>query len=275
MAEATVSAADFAFIANLVRQRCALVLEPGKEYLVKSRLLPLAQRHGLAGIEPLIDRLRGSDNGLTTEVVEAMVTTETSFFRDIHPFETLKQTILPQLIEARRAQRQLNIWFAASSSGQEPYSVALILKEWFPELSGWRLNLSATDISHEMLNRSRAGRYTQVEVNRGLPTPLLLKWFRQEGAHWQLDDRIRSMVTFSPLNLAQPWPAMPRWDLVFLRNVMIYFDNDVKKVILGRVGRLLSKDGYLLLGGAETTLSLDDSYYRVVALKAGFYQLKP
>lgn len=275
MAEATLSAADFAFIANLVRQRCALVLEPGKEYLVKSRLLPLAQRHGLEGIAPLIDRLRGSDNGLTTEVVEAMVTTETSFFRDIHPFETLKKTVLPQLIEARRAQRQLNIWFAASSSGQEPYSVALILKEWFPELSGWRLNLSATDISHEMLNRSRAGRYTQVEVNRGLPTPLLLKWFRQEGAYWELDDRIRSMVTFSPLNLAQPWPAMPRWDLVFLRNVMIYFDNEVKKVILGRVSRLLSKDGYLLLGGAETTLSLDDSYHRIVALKAGFYQLKP
>jgi chemotaxis protein methyltransferase CheR len=258
-----------------VRERSALVLEPGKEYLVKARLLPLAQRHGLTGIEPLVVRLRGSDNGLTTEVVEAMLTTETSFFRDIHPFETLKKTVLPELIEARRAQRQLNIWFAASSSGQEPYSVALILKEWFPELSSWRLNLFATDISHEMLNRSRTGRYTQLEVNRGLPTPLLLKWFRQEGASWQLDDRIRSMVTFSPLNLAQAWPAMPTWDLVFLRNVMIYFDNDVKKMILGRVGRLLNKDGYLLLGGAETTLSLDDSFHRIEALKAGFYQLKP
>ncbi len=275
MADTTVSTADFAFIANLVRDRCALVLEPGKEYLVKARLLPLAQRHGLAGIEPLIDRLRGSDNGLATEVVEAMVTTETSFFRDIHPFEILKKTVLPKLIESRRTVRQLNIWFAASSSGQEPYSVALILKEWFPELNSWRLNLSATDISHEMLNRSRAGRYSQVEVNRGLPTPLLLKWFRQEGAFWQLDERIRSMVTFSPLNLAQPWPAMPLWDLVFLRNVMIYFDQDVKKTILGRVGRVLGKDGYLLLGGAETTLSLDDSFYRVEALRAGFYQLKP
>lgn len=275
MAEPTISADDFAFIARLVRQRCALVLEPGKEYLVKSRLFPLAQRHGLSGIGPLVDRLRASDNGLTTEVVEAMVTTETSFFRDIHPFETLKKTVLPQLIEARRAGRQLNFWFAASSSGQEPYSVALMLKEWFPELNDWRLNLWATDISHEMLNRSRAARYTQVEVNRGLPTTLLLKWFRQDGAHWQLDDRIRSMVTFSPLNLAQPWPAMPAWDLVFLRNVMIYFDNDVKKAILGRAGRVLNKDGYLLLGGAETTLSLDDSYRRIEALKSGFYQLKP
>ena len=223
----------------------------------------------------MIEKLRGFDNGLTTEVVEAMVTTETSFFRDMHPFETLRTVVLPQLIEARRARRQLDIWFAASSSGQEPYSVALILKEWFPELSSWRVNLSATDISHEMLERSRAGRYLQVEVNRGLPTRLLLKWFRQEGAFWQLDDRIRNMVTFTPLNLARPWPAMPAWDLVFLRNVMIYFDNEVKKAILARIGRVLGKDGYLLLGGAETTLGLDDSFYRVEPMKAGYYQLKP
>jgi len=269
------SAADFAFIVDLVRRRCAIVLEPGKEYLVKSRLLPVAQRHGLAGIDSLVDRLRGADIGLTMGVVEAMVITETSFFRDLHPFETLRRTVLPELIEARRSQRRLHIWFAASSSGQEPYSMALMLKEWFPELSTWQLDLSATDISNEMLARSQAGRYTQMEVNRGLPTPLLLKWFRQEGTTWQLDDAIRGMVTFSPLNLAQPWPAMPTWDLVFLRNVMIYFDNQVKKAILGRVGRLLAKDGYLLLGGAETTLNLDDSFRRIEALKAGFYQRKP
>lgn len=275
MVETTVSAADFAFVASLVRQRCALVIEPGKEYLVQSRLTPLAQRYGLASIHSLIDKLRGSDHRLMTEVVEAMVTTETSFFRDIHPFETLKKTIFPELIRARSAQRQLNIWFAASSSGQEPYSVALLLKEWFPELASWRLNLVATDISHAMLDRCRAGRYSQVEVNRGLPTPLLLKWFRQEGAHWQLDDRIRGMVTFTPLNLAQPWPTMPKWDLVFLRNVMIYFDTDMKKAILGRVGRLLSRDGYLLLGGAETTLNLDDSFHRIESLQTGFYKLKP
>lgn len=274
MVESNLSDADFAFVAKLVRERCALVLEAGKEYLVKSRLVPLAQKHGFSGIDHLIATLRGSDPSLASEVVEAMVTTETSFFRDIHPFETLKKTVLPQLIESRRSQRQLNIWFAASSSGQEPYSVALILKEWFPELNSWRLNLSATDISQEMLSRARAGRYSQMEVNRGLPTPLLLKWFRQEGTFWHLDDRIRSMVMFAPLNLARPWPAMPTWDLVFLRNVMIYFDNDVKKAILGRVRRVLSSDGYLLLGGAETTLNLDDSFYRIESLRAGFYQLK-
>ena len=276
MAETIVSAADFAFVAKMLREQCALVLEPGKEYLVKARLTPLAQKHGLASIDQLIERLRrGGDDGLLTEVVEAMVTTETSFFRDIHPFETLKTTVLPQLIELRRSERQLNIWCAASSSGQEPYSIAILLREYFPELSSWRINLSATDLSQEMLQRSRAGRYSQVEVNRGLPTPLLLKWFRQEGAFWQLDDTIRSMITFTQINLAQPWPAMPMWDLVFLRNVMIYFDNAAKTNILGRVARVLCKDGYLLLGGAETTLNLDDSYYRIETLKSGFYQLKP
>lgn len=275
MNDAVVTAEDYAFVANLLRERCALVLEPGKEYLIKARLAPVAQRHRLESIPLLINRIRNEgQNGLATEVVEAMVTTETSFFRDIHPFETLKQTVLPELIERRRAQRQLNIWCAASSSGQEPYSIALLLKEHFPELSSWRVHLTATDLSNEMLQRSRAGRYSQIEVNRGLPTTLLLKWFRQEGTYWQLDEQIRSMVSFSQLNLAQPWPAMPAWDLVFLRNVMIYFDNAVKKELLGRVSRLLHKESYLLLGGSETTLNLDDSFQRVESLKSGYYQLK-
>lgn len=276
MVDTSVSAADFAFVAKLLRAQCGLVLEPGKEYLVKARLAPLASKHGLTGIDQLIARLRmSSTNGLATEVVEALVTTETSFFRDIHPFETLKRTVLPELIARRRTQRQLNIWCAASSSGQEPYSLAILLREYFPELDGWAIQISATDVSREMLERSRAGRYSQVEVNRGLPTPLLLKWFRQEGAYWQLDEKIRAAVTFSQLNLARPWPAMPTWDLVCLRNVMIYFDSDVKKSILSRVSRLLRSDGYLLLGGAETTLGLDDSFYRLEHLKSGFYQLKP
>lgn len=259
-----------------MRDQCALVLEPGKEYLVKARLTPLAQKHGLASIGQFIDRLRGmGSGGLITEVVEAMVTTETSFFRDIHPFETLKKTVLPELISLRRDQRQIKLWGAASSSGQEPYSIALLLKEFFPELGDWRINLTATDISQEMLERSRTGRYSQVEVNRGLPTPILLKWFRQEGAFWQLDEQIRRSVTYTQLNLASPWPAMPQWDIVLLRNVMIYFDNDVKKTILGQVSRIIGKDGYLLLGGAETTINLNDSFRRIESLRAGFYQLKP
>lgn len=276
MAELAVSATNFDFLAGLLREECGLVLEPGKEYLVLARLSPLLGRHRLDNIDELIERLRRHGSlTLRTDVVEAMVTTETSFFRDIHPFETLRRTLLPELITKRRAQRQLNFWCAASSSGQEPYSLAILLHESFPELDGWRLNFLATDISQEMLQRSRAGRYSQVEVNRGMPTSLLLKWFRQEGAYWQIDDRIRNRVTFSPLNLTQPWPAMPSWDLVFLRNVMIYFNNDIKKAILGRVARVLCHDGYLLLGGAETTLNLNDSFQRLETLKGGFYQLKP
>ncbi|WP_254508187.1 CheR family methyltransferase [Anatilimnocola floriformis] len=212
---------------------------------------------------------------MATEVVEAMVTTETSFFRDVHPFETLRKIVLPQLIERRQLQRQLNIWCGASASGQEPYSVAILLHEYFPELAGWHINFSATDISQEMLTRSRAARYSQVEVSRGLPMPLLLKWFRQEAGLWQLEDRVRGAVCFSHLNLVRSWPTMPPWDLVLLRNVMIYFDNDVKSTILSRIARVIRADGYLVLGGAETTLNLNDSFTRAESLKSGFYQLKP
>lgn len=275
MAEISVSTAAFAAIAKLLRDQCGLVLDPGKEYLLKARLAPLAHRHGFASIDQLLERLRKDNrNGLLTEVVEAMVTTETSFFRDLHPFETLKKVVLPELIERNRGTRQLNIWCAASSSGQEPYSLAILLKEFFPELDRWQVQLVATDISQTMLQRSREGRYSQIEVNRGLPTPLLLKWFRQEGAHWQLDERVRGTVTFSQLNLTERWPAMPVWDLILIRNVMIYFDVEMKKSILGRIGQVLSKTGYLLLGGAETTFNLDDSYYRVEALQGGFYRRK-
>ena len=275
MAEFIISPVDYDFIAKLLRDQCALVLDPGKDYLINSRLSPIAQRHGLTSIDHLVRRLRDtSDSSLVSDVVEAMVTTETSFFRDVHPFETLKKIVLPKLIELRRPQRQLNIWCAASSSGQEPYSIAMLLKEYFPDLAGWQINLTATDISHEMLQRSRAGRYSQLEVNRGLPTNLLLKWFRQEGGVWEIDEQIRRMMTFKPMNLAQPWPAMPAWDLIFLRNVMIYFDNDVKKSILGRVSRSLGDDGYLVLGGAETTFGLDNSFQLIETLKSGYYQRK-
>ena len=265
---------DYALVARLLLDRAALVLEPGKEYLVESRLAPVARRHGLASVAEFIGRLRGAGtNGLLTELVEAMVTTETSFFRDVHPFEALRRAVLPELIRARQAEKRLNFWCMASASGQEPYTVALMLKEYFPELAGWHLTFLATDISQDMLRRSREGRYSQVEVNRGLPIALLLKYFRQDGAHWQLHDGVRAMIDFQPLNLARPWPPLPPMDLVLLRNVMIYFDVDTKKSILRRLTRVLRPDGYLVLGGAETTFNLDDSYRRVEDLKSGFYRL--
>ena len=275
MAETLITPSAFESLSRLLYAQCGLVLEPGKEYLVRGRLTPIMEKHRCQSLDQLLQRIQtNGSTGLLTEVIEAMVTTETSFFRDFHPFETLRKTVLPALIEQRRKKKQLNIWCAASSSGQEPYSVALLIRDAFPELESWKLFFSATDLSREMLTRCRTGRYSQLEVNRGLPTPLLLKWFKQEGANWQIDDRIRQTLSFSQLNLTQPWPPMPTWDLVLMRNVMIYFDAESKAAILARLTRVLAKDGFLILGGAETTLNLHDGYQRMETLKSGFYQLK-
>jgi len=265
---------DFEYVCRLVRDRAAVVLEPGKEYLVETRLAPVVRDLKLGSVGELVGRLRaGADPGLVVRVTEAMLTTETSFFRDATPFEALRACVLPDLIARRAAERRLNVWCAASSTGQEPYSLAILLREHFPQLAGWSVNILATDLSTDVLGRARAGRYSQLEVNRGLPAALMLKYFRQHGTTWELADEIRAAVQFRELNLTRPWPALPRMDLVMLRNVMIYFDVETKKEILGRVARLLRPDGYLLLGGAETTLNLDDSFRRVEHRKTGFYQL--
>jgi chemotaxis protein methyltransferase CheR len=268
------TAQDFQVICKLLQERSAIVLEAGKEYLVETRLAPIMHELQLNSIAELIAQLRCQPgNGLYRQVVEAMVTTESSFFRDHHPFEDLRKVVIPDLIERRRDERRLHIWCAASSTGQEPYSLALLIREHFPQLVGWRISLLASDLSRQVLDRARAGRYRQIEVNRGLPAALLVKYFEQHGTDWQLKPAIRSMVDFQEINLAQAWPALPRLDLVLIRNVMIYFDVETKKAILGRLSRVLRPDGYLLLGGAETTFNLDDSYCRVLALKSGFYQL--
>jgi chemotaxis protein methyltransferase CheR len=265
---------DFQLVRKLLMERSAVVLEPGKEYLVESRLAPLVQQMNLGSIGELIDRLRHRpDNGLHRQIVEAMVTTESSFFRDHHPFEALRKVVIPDLLARRGDERCLNIWCAACSSGQEPYSLAMLLREHFPELATWRVTLLATDISQEVLARARQGRYHQIEVNRGLPASHLVRYFEQHGTHWQIKAVVRNMIDFQEINLAQAWPILPRMDLVLLRNVMIYFAVETKKNILGKMARLLKPDGYLLLGGAETTLNLDESYERVEPLKAGAYQL--
>jgi chemotaxis protein methyltransferase CheR len=265
---------DFDYIRKLLQERSAIVLEDGKQYLVDARLTPIVHELNLKSIGELVVRLRSpSSNGLHTKVVEAMVTTETSFFRDHNPFEALRKVVIPELIRLRRDERRLNIWCAASSTGQEPYSLAMLLREHFPELAGWTVRLMASDLSREVLARAREGCYNQIEANRGLPAALLLKYFKQQGKTWQLNADVRRMVEFQEINLAQPWPPMSRLDMVLIRNVMIYFDVEMKKSILGRIARLLRPDGYLLLGGAETTFGLDDSYQRVEQLKTGFYQL--
>jgi chemotaxis protein methyltransferase CheR len=265
---------DFDAIRRLLRERSAVVLEDGKEYLVESRLAPLVRQLNLHTLGELIAQLRcQADTGLCRQIVEALVTTETSFFRDHRPFEALRKVVLPDLIERRCRERRLHVWCAASSTGQEPYSVALLIREHFPELAKWDVTLRASDLSREVLARAREGRYNQIEVNRGLPAALLVRYFEQHGTDWHLRPAIRAMVDFQEINLAGTWPVLPPLDLVLLRNVMIYFDAETKKTILGKLARLLRPDGYLLLGGAETTLDLDDSYRRVEPIKAGFYQL--
>lgn len=265
---------DFDVVCKLLREQSAIVLEPDKQYLVETRLAPLARRLKLQSLGELIAQLRSQPgNGLCRQVVEAMVNTETSFFRDHHPFEALRKVVIPDLIDRRRNERRLYVWSAACSTGQEPYSIALLFREHFPELDGWKISFLASDLSREALTRAREGRFNQIEVNRGLPPALLLKYFEQNGSDWQLKPALRDMVDFQEINLAQPWPTRSRMDLVLIRNVMIYFDVETKKVILERLARLLNSDGYLLLGGAETTFNLNDSYRRVESLKSGFYQL--
>lgn len=268
------TAGDFEYVCRLVRDRSAVVLGEGKEYLVEGRLAPVIAKLGIGSITELVGRLRaGPDEALVARVIEAMVTTETSFFRDLRPFETLRTAVLPELIRRRAGERRLAVWSAACSTGQEPYSLAVLLREHFPDLAGWRVTVLATDLSGEVLARARAGVYNQIEANRGLPAGLMVKYFRQRGAAWELAEEVRRAVEFRELNLVRPWPLLPPMDVIFLRNVMIYFDVEVKKAVLAQAARQLRPDGYLILGGAETTLNLCDAFRPVEGLKGGFYQL--
>jgi chemotaxis protein methyltransferase CheR len=269
----TLAAASFDHIRRVVRERSAIVLDDGKEYLVEARLTPIAKSHGLNNLDELSSRLTASSPGLIEEVVEAMTTNETSFYRDAYPFEALRAQVLPELLKRRGATKRLGIWCAACSSGQEPYTIAIIIREHFPELASWELEFYGTDLSLGMLERAKAGRYRQLEVNRGLPVGQLVKYFERSGLDWHIRPEIKQMIRFQQLNLVAPWHGLPRFDLVFLRNVLIYFDVEVKKDILGKVRRHLAPDGYLFLGGAETTMNIDDAYERMPYEHAGCYRL--
>lgn len=267
--------ADFEYIRKLIRDRSAISLDPGKEYLVESRLNVVAKQEKFDSLESFIAALRSNPySELVAKAVEAMTTNETTFFRDGHPFEALKCKVLPDIIAKRQSERRLNIWCAASSSGQEPYTIAMILLEHFPELRDWQVRLIASDLSTEILARARAGRYSQVEVNRGLPAPLLAKYFKQQGLEWQISQDVRRMVELMQVNLSADWPPLPLMDIIFIRNVLIYFDVEMKKTILGKARRLLRPDGYLFLGAAETTLNIDDNYDRIQFDLSGCYQLR-
>ncbi len=271
-----ITAAEFDYIRDLVRARSAIVLEPGKEYLVESRLAPLARAEGYDSIAGLVGQLRkpGSQQ-LQNQVVEAMTTNETSFFRDVHPFEALREHLLPELIERRAGERALRIWSAACSSGQEAYSIAITIREHFPELGAWDVRILGTDLSTEMLERAREGKYAQIEANRGLPSKMLVKYFEHKGAGWQVKPELRAMLEVKAMNLVEPWGPVPRMDLVFLRNVLIYFDVPTKRAVLERVRSVLRPDGYLFLGAAETTMNIHERFERVPFERMACYRSLP
>lgn len=269
----SMTGADFAFFRDWLRTRAAIALENGKEYLVESRLEPVARRAGLGDVAALLERLRAAPpRELEVTVVEALTTNETSFFRDGKPFEALRRSILPGALADRGAERRLDLWSAACSSGQEAYSAAILLAEHFPELAGWRVAIHCTDISTAMQERTRAGRYSSLEVNRGLPAPLLQRHFDREGDAWVAKAPLRALLRVAHLNLAAPWPTLPPMDVVMLRNVLIYFDVPTKKAILERVRRQLRPGGALLLGAAETTVGLCAAFRREEAAGTTFYR---
>jgi len=262
---------EFDFVAKLVRKECGLVLSADKAYLVESRLAPIARKQGCGTADAFVRELmKDTRPDRVREVVEAMVTNETFFFRDKKPFDQFKDYVLPALLKARAARKQIRIWCAASSTGQEPYSIAMLCKEAAAQLAGWRVEILATDVSNEVLRIAKEGIYSQFEVQRGLPIQLLVKYFTQQGDKWQLKPEIRSMVNYRPFNLLTDPASLGGFDVVFCRNVLIYFDTDTKTRILDGVARVLAADGHLYLGGAETVLGIS-SRFQPVPAQRGLY----
>jgi chemotaxis protein methyltransferase CheR len=269
-----VTPSDYEYLRKLLKERSGLDLSADKQYLVESRLMPLARRVGLAGIPELVQKMKGGADALTVDVVEAMTTNETFFFRDKIPFDHMRETILPVLTKARANRRSLRIWSAASSTGQEPYSIAMLLKEAAQALAGWRTEIVASDLSQGVLEKSRAALFSQFEVQRGLPIQMLVKYFTQVGELWQLNADIRGMVQHRQLNLLQDFSQLGMFDVIFCRNVMIYFDQDTKAAIFERLVKQLEPDGMLILGAAESVVGITDAF-KPYPEKRGLYQSNP
>jgi chemotaxis protein methyltransferase CheR len=262
---------DFGWLRGLLKERSGLVLAAEKQYLAESRLLPLARRHGLTSLAELVQRLKASQAAsLQSDVVDAMTTNETFFFRDKIPFEHFRATVLPALLEARAREKRIRIWCTACATGQEPYSLAMTLHEMGAQLAGYRVQILATDLCAAVIDKAKAGVYTQFEVQRGLPIALLIKYFTQEGERWKIAPELRGMVQFRTLNLLNDFSPLGSFDVVFCRNVLIYFDQPTKTGVLERIARQMPGDGYLVLGAAETVVGLTD-LYKPVADKRGLY----
>jgi chemotaxis protein methyltransferase CheR len=251
---------DYEYLRKLLKDHSGLDLSADKQYLIESRLLPLARKASLAGISELVQKMKGGAASLVTQVVEAMTTNETFFFRDKVPFDHFRDSIMPEILKARAGRKSIRIWCAAGSTGQEPYSLAMCLKEMSGALSGWRVEILATDLSQEVLEKSKAGIYSQFEVQRGLPIQLLVKYFKQTGELWQINADIRAMVQHRQLNLLHDFSQLGVFDVIFCRNVLIYFDQDTKINIFNRLVKVMEPDGFLVLGAAETVVGLTDVF---------------
>ncbi|MCX2725426.1 CheR family methyltransferase [Roseibium salinum] len=265
---------EFEFLKTFLKTRSGLVLSNDKQYLVESRLLPVARSSKLETLSAVIQTLkRGTNRVLETEVIEAMTTNESFFFRDKTPFDHFKDTMLPSLLESRANRKQLKIWCAAASTGQEPYSLGICLQEMAAKMPGWRTRILGTDLSQEVLEKAKAGLYSQFEVQRGLPIQMLLKYFEQKGDMWQISAGLRAMVEWKKLNLLESFSHLGEFDIIFCRNVLIYFDQQTKTEILGRLAKSVPDDGYLVLGAAETVVGLTDAF-KPMPGKRGLFQKK-
>ena len=251
---------DYEYLRKLLKDQSGLDLSADKQYLIESRLVPLSRKAGLSGIPELVQKMKAGSASLMAQVVEAMTTNETFFFRDKVPFDHFRQTIMPEILKARGARKSVRIWCAAGSTGQEPYSLAMCLKEMEGQLAGWRVEIVATDLSQEVLEKSRTGLYSQFEVQRGLPIQLLVKYFKQTGEFWQINPDIRAMVQHRQLNLLHDFAQLGTFDIIFCRNVLIYFDQDTKINIFNRLAKAMEPDGFLVLGAAETVVGLTDAF---------------
>jgi chemotaxis protein methyltransferase CheR len=261
---------DYDYLRKLLKDRSGLVLSADKQYLVESRLTPLARKVGLATLGELVGKLKANNERLIVDVVEAMTTNESFFYRDKVPFDHFRDAIMPSLLAARAKERRIRIWCAAASTGQEPYSLAMCLKEMKDKIAGWRIEIIGTDLSMEVLEKAKAGVYSQFEVQRGLPIQMLVKHFVQTGDTWQISPEIRAMVQYKPLNLLADFSHLGHFDVVFCRNVLIYFDQETKIGVLNRIAKMLDADGFLVLGAAETVVGLTEAF-RPMQDRRGLY----
>ena len=264
---------DYDFLRRALKQHSGLALGADKHYFLESRLLPLARQAGFNGVGDLVLALKtGGDGALMTAAIEATTTSESFFFRDKTPFDNFRRLIMPALLAARRQSRVVRIWCAAAANGQEPYSIAICLREMASAIAGWRIEILATDLSDAVLRRARQGLYSQFEVQRGLPIKLLVKYFTRVGELWQIAPEVRSVVKYRRFNLLADFASLGTFDVILCRNVLIYFDQDTKSDVLRRLAEALAGDGYLVLGAAETAMGLSDRF-KMVSDKPGLYTL--